>query len=188
MGYFGHLYLVEVNDHGSAINVTTSVLGADIYNGTAYFCWGAGDRPEGLLPYGEGTVFSDQALQLLPGYPLVESYGQAESRVLLEATFNPKHSDDPVLFHFLLPDRFVPRRNEDPLAQPSPPFVCRSKNRLTATYPVVGPAEIRFWIVRMDAEDSLDNYDLAQVLHPAEKRATKVELEFNFGIFKLKLA
>jgi hypothetical protein len=188
MGYFGHLYLVEVNDHGSTVKVTTSVLGADIHHGTAYFSWGAGDRPEGLHSYAEGTVFSDQALQLLPGYPLVESYDQAENRVLLEATFNPKHSDNPVLFHFSLPDRFVPRPNEDPLDQPSPPFVCRSKSRLTATYPVVGPATIRFWIARMDAEDSLDNYRLGKLLHPAEKRATRVEVEFNLGIFKLKLA
>jgi hypothetical protein len=40
----------------------------------------------------------------------------------------------------------------------------------------------------LDPQDSLDNYDLAQVLHPEEKRATKVELEFNVGSFNLKLA
>jgi hypothetical protein len=187
MGYFGHLYLVEVNAHGDAIEVATSVLGAEIGQ-TPYFCWGVGDRPPGLHAYAENTAFSDRPLRPLPGYPLVEKYGPDESRILLEASFTPKHADDPVLFHFLLPDRFVPRRDQAPLIQPTPPFVCVVENRLTATYPVVGAAEIRFWIARLEAEDSLENYDVAQILHPAEKRATKVELEFNLGIFKVKLA
>jgi len=185
MGYFTHLYLVEVVAEASGVRVSTSVFGAEA--GIAYFCWGAGTRPAGLHAYGGGTGLSDTELTLLPGYPLQETHADPD-RCLIEAAFTPMHEDDPVLVHFVLPDRFVPRRTLDPLVQPVRPFVCTAGEKILATYPVKGRADIRFWILRLQPAESLGDFDLTKLLHPDEERAKRVELEFNLGIFKVKLA
>jgi len=75
MGYFANLYLVEARATADAIEVSTSVFGAEI-GPVAYFSWGAGNRPPGMHEYANGTIFSDAELTLLPSYPSVERYSQ----------------------------------------------------------------------------------------------------------------
>lgn len=191
MGYFGYVYLVDAIASPPGVQVSTSVLGADM-DSPAYFSWGTGARPPGLHEYARGTLFSDKTLRLLPGYPVVEQSGQggsdSDGRCLIEASFSPRHGDDPVLFHFLLPERFVPRRTAQPLEQPCRPFVSTLGERIVATYPVIGPAVVRFWIARLETRELMQDYDLTKILHPDEQRTTRAEFEFNLGIFKVKIA
>jgi len=191
LGYFANLYVVEASANPTGVELTTSIFGAPIGE-RAYFSWGPGERPIGLKQYAQGTLFCDAALKLLRGYPRRERHGEREGedpdRCLIEAAFAPRNADDPVLFHFVLPDRFIPRRDLEPLVQPRPPFVFRSGERIVATYPVAGSGEIRFWISRLRPREALTDYDLTKVLHPYEQRAVKAEFEFNLGFFKIKVA
>lgn len=72
-----------------------------------------------------------------------------------------------------------------PIIQPRNPFVDRLGERIAATYPVVGPAEFRFWISRLAPDESLDDYDIAEMLHPQAERRLKVKMEINLGVVKL---
>jgi hypothetical protein len=72
--------------------------------------------------------------------------------------------------------------------QPVAPSVSRLTERLIATYPVIGRADIRFWISRLPADESLDDYDITQLFHPEAKQGLKAEFEFNLGFFKVKLS
>ena len=189
MGYFANLYVVEVSASANRIEMSTCVFGAAI--GRAYFCWGGGTQPRDLHAYARNTIFCDTPLQLLPGYPRVQDCEDPRGehgRCLIEASFQPRHGDDPVLFHFLLPTRFLPRRDLQPLVQPQPPFISLHENRLAATYPVVGRAEFRFKASRLNSNESFNDYDMAKILHPEGKTVVKAEVEFNFGVFKIKLA
>jgi hypothetical protein len=191
MGYFGHLYLVDMSTGEVGVTTATSVYGADI-GATAYFSWGAGRRPTGMHEYAEGSVVTNAPLALLPGYPLIEGAevepAEDPGRMLVEASFDPPKVDDPVVFHFMLPPRFVPRRDLQPFEQPQEPSVFRWRDRVVATYPVVGRASFRFWIARIDDGESLDTYDLTKVFHPAPRQSWNVEAEFNVGLFKVKVS
>jgi hypothetical protein len=186
MGYFANLYIVEIEATDAAIRTKTTIYSSEI-GPFAYFCWGPGDRPAGLHSYAGGTIQCDAELKLLPGYPLVETLGSDPDRALIEANFRPKHGDDPVLFHFLLPERFIPRRDMKPLDQPLRPFVYTAGERIIATYPVEGQTTIRFWITRLRNNESLADYAHEKLLHPDEKRSVKVSAEVNFGVLKVKI-
>lgn len=186
MGYFANLYIVEADATDAAVSTRTMIYSSEI-GPVAYFCWGGGQRPPSLHSYAGDTLQSDAKLELLPGYPLVETLGAIPDRALLEANFQPRHENDPVLFHFVLPERFVPRTDMNPLQQPFCPLVCVHHERFVVTYPVVGPATIRFWITRMANSESIADFDYKQLLHRDEKRLANVGVEFNFGVLKLKL-
>lgn len=185
MGYFANLYIVEADATDRAIKMKTTIYGSEI-GPVAYFCWGPGERPAGLHPYAGGSVQCDAELKLLPGYPLIETLGPNPDEALIEANFRPRHDEDPVLFHFVLPERFIPRRDLKPLDQPCRPFVYALGERIVATYPVVGPTSIRFRITRLRDNESIAGYEHEKLLHPDEERAAKLGVEFNFGVFKLK--
>jgi hypothetical protein len=184
MGYFANLYVVEAEATGTTVQLRTLIYGKDI-GPNAYFCWGPGERPSGLHPYAGGTVLCDAQLRLLPAYPLIETCEDLD-RCLLEATFRPRHDDDPVLFHFVLPKGFIPRRDMKPLDQPIRPFIDSVDERIIVTYPVIGPATIRFWVTRLEKHESIGDYEPHKLLHPDEERPPKIGFEFNLGVFKLK--
>lgn len=191
MGYFANLYLIEARATVDEIEVSTSVFGAEI-GPVAYFSWGVGHRPAGMNEYAGGSIFSDARLTLLPSYPRIERYSQNKgddsNRYLIEADFTPLHHDDPVLFHFLLPERFVPRQDLMPVIQPRAPFINILGKRVSITYPVTGHAECRLWISRLKPDESLDNFEWTRMLHPEAEKRGRVEVEFNFGVFKIKFA
>jgi hypothetical protein len=187
MGYFANLYVIDITATSELIEYETSIYGADI-EPRAYFTWGRGERPAGLFSYAHDTIFSDQELKLMPGYPLRERQAGEPERLRVEASFNPRAHDDPVLFHILLPERFVPRRDLDTLVQPGKPYIDVQQDRVIVTYPVVGPGEVRFSASQLEPGDSLNNFDLVKVLEPEERNPLKAEVEFNLGVFKLKLS
>jgi hypothetical protein len=184
MGYFANLYVVQAETTNKGITIRTMIYCSENVT-RAYFCWGPGERPSGLFSFAEKTVFCDTELRLLPGYPLDEGFDHPD-QCLVEANFSPQKADDPVLFHIVLPKRFIPRRDMKPLEQPDRPFVYTMDERVIATYPVIGPAAIRFWITRIGATESIADYELHKLLHPDEERPSKIGFEFNLGIFKLK--
>jgi len=181
MGYFANLYLVEVSTAGDLANVSTMIYGRGI-GARAYFSWGPGDRPEGLHPYGHGTLFCDIQLTLLKGYPLIERYPASEP-FLLDASFTPRENSDPVVFHIILNESYVPMRNRNPFIQPSQPCAYRQQERIIITYPVVGSAGIRFWISRIKDNESLDDYDLTKIVQPEVRDPGKFKFKFNLGVF-----
>jgi hypothetical protein len=185
MGFFANLYVVEGTANKKAVKLRTTVYGSDI-GPRAYFCYGPGKRPEGLYPYAGGTVLCDTELKMLTGYPLVETH-EGLDKCLVEANFTPRNPDDPVLFHFILPSRFIPRRDMKPLDQPGRPILFSVGDRVIATYPVIGPATIRFWTTRLRKTESIADYELEKLLHPEEERGAKVGFEFNLGFFKVKI-
>ena len=191
MGFFANLYLVEAEADSSGGIVTTSVFGAESAP-LVYFSWVQGVRDEHLYPYGDGTVFSNAKLDLLPGYPVRERFGESENndpnRFLLEASFQPRAAADPVLFHLVLPPRFVPQPDQEPFDQPSKPFAYSRGDRLVVTYPTVGGGAIRYWVRRLPAGESFDSYDLNRAFTRAEQRPARFEFELNLGICKLKVS
>jgi hypothetical protein len=186
MGYFANLYVVEVSTSASYIKVETSIFGAGLGQ-KAYFTWGPGSRSENLYSYGNGTIFSDTDLELLPGYPLLERY-ERSNPFLLETAFTPRNQNDPVIIHIMLPEHFVPKRDLTPFIQPCDPFIYTEGDRMIITYPAKGKAEVRFWISEIQDEESLREYDMTKIMRPEAKRSTKVELEINLGIFKIKFS
>lgn len=143
MGYFTNLYIVDIAEvEGDKITVRTEVYGGP--HDRAYFCWGTGERPANMHSYAYGTVVCDKELALLTGYPAIETHSGAES-LLIEASFNPMGTDDAVLFHFVLPERFIPRRDLEPLEQPTRPFVYLANGRIVVTYPTQGRKDARIF-------------------------------------------
>jgi hypothetical protein len=120
MGYFANLYIVETLADKDSVTIETSIYGGEI-EPKAYFSWGPGHRSENLYSYAHETIFSDSKLNLLPGYPMREQVGDPD-RFLLEAQFTPLNKDYPVLYHFILPEDFVPLRNAT-IIQPTNPSV-----------------------------------------------------------------
>lgn len=186
MGYFANLYLVESDATKDSVTVETSVYGEGVGE-KIYFSWGAGQRAGNVYAYAQDTLYSNTLLNLLDGYPLREIYRNPES-FLLEAAFTPNHRDDPVLYHIVLPEHYVPRADREPLDQPGDPFVHVHQNRVVVTYPVIGSARVRFHVARLRENESLDDYDENKILKPIESRPVKIEFELNLGIFKVKFS
>jgi hypothetical protein len=186
MGFFANLYIAEIEAIDGRVQTRTSVYGSEI-GPRAYFSFGEGQRPPGLYSYANGAIVSDVELKLLPPYPLIEVESEDPDIRLFEAGFTPRDQQDPVMFHFVLPERFIPRRDREPFEQPRAPFVSRVGDRLCATYAVVGAANFRFHIERLEEGRTLDSYDPVKLFHPEGAKSTKVGIEFNFGILKFKL-
>jgi hypothetical protein len=186
MGYFANLYTVEATANEDYVEVETAVYGGGAGE-RMYFSWGAGQRAGNLYPYAHGTLFSSEPLNLLPGYPLIEHYPDVDN-FLLEASFTPRHQDDPVLLHILLPEKYVPRRDRSPLSQPCDPFVHIHQGRMVITYPAVGTVTTRFWVNRMQEDESLSDYDETKILKPIKEDSLRTEFEINLGVFKVKFS
>ncbi len=184
MGYFANLYVVEALATDEEVEVRTTIYRSEVGE-KAYFCHGSGERPGGLQSYAGGTIFCDRELDLLPGYPLVERRSNDDG-CLLESDFTPAKSDDAVLFHFVLPPRFVPRRDREPLDQPDRPIVDVHDDRVIVTYGVTGPAVIRFAISPLSPDDELHDYQLHKLLHPEEKDGRRFGFKLNAGLVELK--
>jgi hypothetical protein len=124
----------------------------------------------------------------LPGYPSVEHRGEGpgenEDFVLIEEDFQPQRDDEPVIFHFVLPARFVPCCDRIPLVTPSRPSIVVRGDRLSATFVSKGAADVRFWIRRLQPNEDISDFDLARLFDKPAERSAKASLEINFGIVK----
>jgi len=54
------------------------------------------------------------------------------------------------------------------------------------TLPVLGGADLRFWIARMADDESFNDYDIGELLSAPERNSPKIAFELNFGIAKIK--
>lgn len=183
MGFFANLYLIEIFTLQDSAIVETTIYGGHI-EPKAYFSWGPAERPGGLQSYAHETLFSDTKLERLPGYPMREQY-PAKEPFLLDASFNPRELNDPVVFHLVLHERYVPMRNNTPFIQPTDPSVYKASEKIIITYPVIGSSNIRFWVTAMREGESLDDYDMSRIMIPEKVGPDKTIFGFNGGIFKI---
>lgn len=188
MGYFGCAYVVECSADPDGITLTTTVLSPQGGKKVLFF-WSEGQRPEGLHSYASGSLLCSARLFALPGYPSTErrggAVGESADLVLVEESFQAQQNDEPVIFHFLLPPRFVPRSNRQPLVTPSRSSVVQRGDRLSATFVAKGAADVAFWMARLEANESLDDYDLTRLFDKPSVRSTKASMEINLGIVKV---
>lgn len=188
MGYFGCAYVVECSANPDGVTLTTTVLSAP-GGGRVLFLWSEGQRPEGLHPYASGSLLCNVPLSALPGYPCNEhrgkGVGESADLILVEEGFRAQQDDEPVIFHFLLPPRFVPRRDRKPLVTPSRSSVVQRGDRLSATFVAKGAADVVFWISRLRANESFNDYDLTRLFDEPSVRSAKASMEINLGIVKV---
>ena len=144
----------------------------------------------GCIRTQKAHCFATHNFPFCRGYPRDEWKDLAAGGFPITASFTPKRPGDPVLFHFVLPNRFVPRGNTEPLVQPCSPFIGVTGERLSVTYPVSGAttAEVRFFVEQMRVGETFEDYNLDKVLHPDPRRGVRCEFELNLGLFKVKLA
>jgi hypothetical protein len=189
VGYSAYAYTVEAYAENAAVMQTVNCYRAP-GGETALFSWAQGERAPGMHEYADGSLFCDAPLQLLSGYPRRERAEAADGlpdRVLLEHNFSARSREEPVLFHLLLPPRFVPRPNLDPLIQPSRPNIALRSDQLVVTYLSRGGADVRFWIECLQPSEKWADFDLTRVLREPATRSTKASLKFAAGPFEFTL-
>ena len=189
MGYFGCADVVEATAEADGVSLTTTVYSAaGLASGRALFFWSEGERPDGLFQYAKNTLYCTERLEVLPGYPATERRGNAAGEnpdlVLLEEDFNPQSENEPVIFHFVLPPRFVPCPNLTPLITPSRPSIIQRDEYLTATFVATGRADVRFWIRRLEPGARFAEYNVANLFDKPAVRSAKARMEVNLGIVK----
>jgi hypothetical protein len=188
LGFFANAYVVEVIEDDTGLSLSRTIYEVDLNKPSrALFSWDCGERPTGMHSYADGTLFCSKELRMLPGYPF-RWHAKRDDEYLIEEGFLPEQKEDPVLFHLLLPHRFVPCPDR-PLEQPSKPNVARWGDRLIVSYGVFGRADIRFWIRRIADGEGFKDYDLTRVLEATPSRSIKMEIEVGIpGVFKMKFS
>jgi hypothetical protein len=190
MGYYGCAYIVEGSADKDGVTLTTTVLYPDSGEERVLFYWSEGERPPGLFSYANGSLHCTSSLWALPGYPSTEHRGnqpgESENLVLIEEDFRAQSADMPVIFHFLLPPRFVPCPDREPLITPSRPSVIAKDDQLSVTFVATGAADVRFWIKRLEASERLADYNLTRLFDKPAERSTKATLKINLGIVALE--
>jgi hypothetical protein len=187
MGYFTYAYIVDGQLAKSGVDFTISAYRA---GDTAYFSWGAGDRPGNMTAFASGTLFCDREMRLLPGYPRVERRKKSdfkESRfLLLEESFFPRNEHEPVLFHVVLPPGYIIRRDREPFTLTKSANVAVIGDRLVVTLPSKGNVDLRFWMAPLAEGETFDDFELNKFLSVPQKDPLKVGFEINLGVFKVK--
>jgi hypothetical protein len=189
MGYFGCAYVVEGTADVDGVSLTTTVYSAaGLESGRALFFWSEGERPGELFGYARNTLLCTERLDVLQGYPVSERRGNAAGEnpdmVLVEEDFTPQSLNEPVIFHFVLPSRFVPCPNLTPLMTPSRPSIIQRDDYLTATFVATGRADVRFWIRRLEPGVGFDEYNLSNLFDKPAVRSARARMEINLGILK----
>lgn len=188
MGFFSYAYVIEGTEHERAVRLTITAYST---GGPALFSWGPGTRPVGLTSIADGTLFSAKPLHSLPGYPRIDERsdpsGAQLDEVYIEENFSTGHRKEPVLFHVILPPRFVIRRNRTPFTLKPEANIALKNDRLFFTWPTIGAGDLRFWIARLAATESFDQFDLGSLLTAPTNSKTKLAFELNFGIAKIKV-
>jgi hypothetical protein len=190
MGYFAYAYVVEGSADNEGVTLSTSLYAGPVDRPT-FFSWGEGDRSQGLHAYAGGTLYSEADLSVLRGYPrtqrLGDRPGENPNLVLIDEAFTPFSEAEPVLFHFVLPPRFVPSRNRTPMAVPKDSWICRHGDLLTTTFVTKGGGKVCFWISRLQDGEQFDDYDLNSLFNAPSTKAAKVSFELNLGIVKIAI-
>ena len=182
MGDFAHLHLVEASVlPNGRITLKTSIYSAPPSGQTAYFSWGSGRRPLGLTSYGSGTIFCDTDLTLGELYPLEEEY--PEGPIRLYGDYHPSNVNDPIVFHFVLPENYIPSPTPQGPEQPDPPFIYIIEKRVLVTYATRGSSRISFWTRPLDGRESMDDFSFDDLF---KIDPLKMKHSFEFGVPGLK--
>lgn len=188
MGFYGCAYVVEGEADAEGVTLTTTVFGPAGDLDRALFFWSEGARPPGLHSYANGSLHSSVPLWPIAGYPSTErrgaAPGESASLILIEENFRAQSSNEPVLFHFLLPRRFVPRRDLAPLITPSRPSVLLRDDRLSVTFVTTGEASVAFWAEAMSPGSDFASYDFNSLFDKPAVKSGKATIEINLGIVK----
>ena len=184
MGFFSYAYVIEgeVDQNGVSLSVSAYSCG-----GPLLFSWGPGVRAQELESLADGTLFCEKRLTPLRGYPRLDQRQDTDNALYVEENFFPPHRDEPVLFHVLLPRRFVLMPNRKPFTLSSEANIALKNDRIFFTLPTVGGADLRFWIKQLPANESLADYDLSHLLSPLVGRTPKLSFELNLGLAKIKV-
>jgi hypothetical protein len=125
---------------------------------------------------------------VLPGYPAKQRRGdrpgETEDLVQIEEDFRPS-DERPVLFHFMLPRRFVPRPNLKPLVAPSLPSIILRDDRLSVTFVASGAADDSFWINRLEPKETFADYEFHKLFAKPTEQSAKATLEIDLGNVKV---
>jgi hypothetical protein len=184
MGFFSYAYIIEgeVDKNGVAFSVSGYSCG-----GPLLFSWGAGVRAPGLESLADGTLFCEEHLTPLRGYPRLDQRKDDDNSLYIEESFFPPNRNEPVLFHVLLPRRFVLMPDRKPFTLSIDANIALKDDRLFFTWPTVGGADLRFWIKQLTEKEQLTDYDLKRLLSPTVGRSPKVSFELNLGVAKVKV-
>jgi hypothetical protein len=170
------------------VTLTTTVLIPATGESRVLFFWSEGERPAGLYTYAHGSLHCSSPLLPLPGYPVSEQRGkhpgENENLILLEEDFRAQAADAPVIFHFLLPVRFVPYADRSPLVTPSRPSILLKDDQLSVTFVATGAADVRFWIKRLQQNEEFEDFDFERLFNKPSERSAKATIEINLGIIK----
>lgn len=185
MGHFANLYLIEIQKDRDITKVETSIYGGEVGE-SAYFSWGAGERPENQLQsFANGTLFCNKKLGLLSGYPLIERYPYGGPFVL-DASFVPQNEESSVLLHIIFNKHFVPARDKKPFEQPCSPSVYKQDEKLILTYPIRGSFSLKFNVNSIKADENLASYDIEKLVDPALPTKQKRVVGINLYFFKFE--
>jgi hypothetical protein len=187
MGFFSYAYVIEGTADDDSITLAVSAYSA---HDATLFSWRPGERAPGLQPLGGGTLFCANRLDPLPGYPRLDHRKDVDGVEIgvfeVEENFFAPSREEPVLFHIALPPGFVFRPKAAPFVLPADGHLAQSGDRLIFTWPTVGGGDLRFYVARLRADESLSDYDLGRILLPPVGLRRKWGFELNFGIVKFK--
>jgi hypothetical protein len=187
MGFFSYVYVINGTESKDCITLSITAFKAE---DKAFVSWGTGTRSPGLIPVLETdeTLFCDKQLEKLPGYPRLDNRpatgGVSLNELYIEESFLTGNKE-PVLFHVILPPRFVIRPNLTPFTLDSKANVAVKDDRLFFTWPTVGGDNLRFWIARLRETESLDHFDLYRLAVPPGNGTPKIGFELNLGLVTL---
>ncbi len=183
MGFFTNLVTVELDATDQSVEATRNIYrtppGSE---DTPYFCWGEGERAPGLYQYASGTIHCDTQLELMPGFPMTQTL--PIDWPVIDESFRPISESDAVVFHFVLPQGYIPVNEFNRIAQPLPPDIHTINDRLLVTYPVVGNGAIMFPIRALQDSEDIADFETRKFLHPEERRSLNMKVELNFGFVK----
>lgn len=188
MGFFSYAYVINGTESKDCITLSITAFKA---TGPALFSWGPGTRPPGLASIADGTLFCAEQLQMLPGYPRLDhrtaNGGASLNKLCIEESFSPMKPQEPVLFHVILPPRFVIKPDLTPFTLDSNAKIAVSGDRLFFAWPKVGGGDLKFWIVRLPEKESFADYDLNRLVIAPGNGMPKVSFELNLGVAKMTI-
>jgi len=188
VGFFSYAYVIEGTEQDTEIQLSITAFKT---GGPALFSWGPGTRPSGLTSVADGTLYCAEPLEPLRGYPRIDvrsdTSGERLDELQIEESFFAHSREEPVLFHVILPPRFVIQPNRLPFTLKPEANISIRDDRLFFTWPTVGGGDLRFWIARLAERDSFDTFDLGRLLVAPVNSKPKLAFELNFGIAKIKV-
>jgi hypothetical protein len=168
--------------YGNSIQTTTEVFEGEAGK-SAYFTWIQGKTPSTLFPYADETIFCNQRLARLDGYPRTNTVDLMNC--LVDVDFTPQNTGSPLLLHVVLPMDCIPDRIREPFTHLKGATVWVHGTQIVATFPCHERIRTRFWIRPLRGDESIKHFRVESLFDEAKELSPKLKLELNFGILKL---